>query len=141
MTDGRVLAPIRITLTPSRYRLPLYGGVALLALAALHAARLPFFPQLFYIAAPAWLILLARSGAGKLPVSAVEIGGSADARVYIRQCWFDASIAGDSYIAPWLVLLRLHLADGRHVAVPLLPWDVPQDVLRRLRVRLQWQRV
>lgn len=139
MTTGNALEPIRISLAPRRSWFLLQCGVLLVSLAAFYVTRLPFFSELFYIAAPVWVILLALSLLSSFSVSALEIGGPTAARICLRQRWLDASVAGDSYIAPWLLVLRLDLIDGRRLAVTILPWAASQQVLRRLRVRLLWQ--
>ncbi len=48
-----------------------------------------------------------------------------------------ASLHGQAYVAPWIVILPLRLADGHRIRILLTARNAPPDAFRRLRVRLR----
>ena len=129
------LPPLRIVLQPSRYLLALLIAVHGLAGVALWLA-----------VSQGWLRVLGGAGlAGSLFFYALRqsrYGGLAvDAsgawRIERDGVWQEAMLV-EAFVTPLLTVLRLRRADGRRVALTLLPDSLAREDFRRLRVILKW---
>lgn len=131
------LTPFTVTLTRSRSALAVL--LAVLVLAAL-AAR--YVPPASLLAAPLllWPIWRAARQSGWLGAILPELAVTARGELILQHAGYAeaVSVAADSYVSPWLMVLQLDTLHGRQVLL-LTVDSAPADALRRLRVYLRWR--
>ena len=140
------LKPIRLVLRPSRrlaWVLALAGtgacGLVLLM-------PLPWWSKLLWcaIALPATCFHVLRDGLLRLANSITVIEVDVHGRLHCQTrngAWVDAEVLDDSYVTPWLTVLRLRLPQRRWAKHALLLSDSGDaEMFRRLRVWLRWGR-
>ncbi len=73
------------------------------------------------------------------PAAPLRLAVTAQAELVLGWAHYEeiAQVRPDSYVSPWLIVLRLDAVSGRHDVV-LLPDSVPADFHRQLRVYLRW---
>lgn len=138
-------APFSAVLRPSRWGLGLAVGAVLAAGLALQQLPSPMalagLPLVLWagwrsgqqcgwgIPQPRWLA----------PAAPLRLAVTAQAELVLGWASHEeiAQVWPDSYVSPWLIVLRLDAVSGRHDVV-LLPDSVPADFHRQLRVYLRW---
>ena len=131
------LTPFTVTLTRSRSALAVL--LAVLVLAAL-AAR--YVPPASLLAAPLlpWPAWRAARQSGWLGAALPELAVTARGELILQHAGYAeaVSVAADSYVSPWLMVLQLDTLHGRQTLL-LTVDSAPADALRRLRVYLRWR--
>lgn len=60
-------------------------------------------------------------------------------QVSIDGLWLDAELLPNAFVAPWLMLLRLHTLSGSQCYFCWLPVLADTDMARKVRVVLRWR--
>jgi toxin CptA len=131
-------APIKLRLRPSRIGRAGLLTAALLALAAIGLADLPFPARV--LAALAVGISVLRAWRPPMPL---ELRLQPDGRLEWRDAatsWQAASVLGSSVVNPWLSVLAWRPEGQRRVRyLVVYPDSLHPDDFRRLRVWLRWR--
>lgn len=131
------LTPFSLTPIRSRYALAMLLAVLALAMqAAWHV------PPAGLLAAPLllWPLWRAARQSGWLGAALPELAVTARGELILQHAGYAeaVSVAADSYVSPWLVVLQLDTLHGRQTLL-LTVDSAPADALRRLRVYLRWR--
>lgn len=138
------LKPIRLALQPSRQLALALTGAGIAACGAIISLPLSGWQQLGAIAliAAATLYHVLRDALLRIPhaIIAIEVGSQGEFRFQARNGgWLEATVRGDSFVTPWLIVLNLRVEDERLTRRALLLSDSGDtEMLRRLRVWLRW---